>query len=273
MSNPSFSPTFQALLKEVQFTRDILGAGATQIRRANYASKGTYFLALVSLSTGLERLGKLCLMMDHLLLHGSFPDLAQLKREIGHRLSLIHERTQALVQRRGLTLQFRQTLDDPIHSAILGCLHNFAEGDRYANINLLAGAPSATDPVAAWHQEVDLPLFRLRVSPAKQARIRRNAQMIDQLIGPMSMVVHLSETGDAIDNLEDASFRTGAMEAVGPYRQLYVLQIIRYWVEVLGELQYPAMQVSDDIPHFSEVLAIFNNDDSYFRSRKTWEKL
>lgn len=273
MANVTFSPVFLALLKEVQFTREILGAGATQIRRANYASKGTYFLALVSLSTGLERLGKLCLMLDHLLQHGSFPDLGQLKRDIGHRLLLIHERTEALVQRRGLQLQFRQRLDDPIHTAILRCLHNFAEGDRYSNINLLVGTPSSTDPLSDWQRTVDIPLFQHKVSSAKQVQVRRNAQDVARLMGPASMVLHTSEMGEIIDDLEDASYRTGVVEAVAPYRQLYVLQVIRYWVEVLGELQYPAMRVSDDIPHFSEVLAIFYNADSYMKTRKTWERV
>lgn len=91
-------------------------------------------------------------------------------------------------------------------------------------------------------------------------------------MGTNSMVLHTSETGETITDLEDASYRTGIFEAVGPYRQLYVLQIVRYWVEVLGELQYPAMQISQDIPQFTEVLAIFRNNDSYFKSRKTWER-
>lgn len=227
MPPPTLSPTFLALLKEVQFTRDILGAGATQIRRANYASKGTYFLALVSLSTGLERLGKLCLMLDHLLQHGSFPDLAQLKRDIGHRLLLIHERTEALVQRRGLQLQFRQRLDDPIHLAALRCLHNFAEGDRYSNINLLVGAPSTSDPLADWSRTVDGPLFLSRVSSRKQADIRRNAQAVAAMMGSSSMVLHSAETGETITSLEDASYRTGVVKAISPHRQLCVLQIIR----------------------------------------------
>jgi len=57
--------TFKALLKEAQFTNEMLGSGATQIRNANYASKGVYFQAFTSLSTGLERIGKLCLMLEH----------------------------------------------------------------------------------------------------------------------------------------------------------------------------------------------------------------
>ena len=38
-----FNETFTALVKEAQFTKEMLGAGVTQIRKANYAQKGMYF--------------------------------------------------------------------------------------------------------------------------------------------------------------------------------------------------------------------------------------
>ena len=70
-----FTDTFNALNKEAQFTREMLGSGATQIGKANYATKGVYFQAFTSLSTGLERIGKLCLMIDHSIDHnGRFPN-------------------------------------------------------------------------------------------------------------------------------------------------------------------------------------------------------
>jgi hypothetical protein len=70
-----FSTQFQALLKEAQFTKEMLGTGATQIRNANYATRGVYFQAFTSLSTGLERLGKLCILLDYFIEHGKFPDI------------------------------------------------------------------------------------------------------------------------------------------------------------------------------------------------------
>ena len=76
--------TFVALLKEAQFTKELLGAGATEIRRASYATKGVYFKSFTSLSTGLERIGKLCLMLDHYIeTGGRFPDFNYLKMRSG----------------------------------------------------------------------------------------------------------------------------------------------------------------------------------------------
>jgi len=38
-----FNEQFKSLLKEAQFTKEMLGSGETQIRKANYAKKGAYF--------------------------------------------------------------------------------------------------------------------------------------------------------------------------------------------------------------------------------------
>jgi len=88
------------------------------------------------------------------------------------------------------------------------------------------------------------------------------------------MVLHTSETGEEITDLEKASQMTGFYEAVSPHRQLYVLQVIRYWVELLSSLQYKAMEVgNEDIPFFTEIFAPFFNDDAYMKTRKTWDGL
>ena len=273
MPSPLLNKTFNALNKEAQFTKEMLGAGATQIRNANYAFKGIYFQAFTSLSTGIERIGKLCLMLDYYIDHnGTFPDLNYLRNEIGHRISLIYQKSVSVIARLDLRFDFLQQLDDPIHQAIINILSEFAQGDRYSNIDLLVSGKPQNDPIASWFRQVDEPLYELRVTERKKNTINTNAAAVAAMIRSHVMVMHTSETGDEITDVEDASRRTGMQEAVAPYRQLYVLQIIRYWVELLIALQYKAMQnKGNDIPSFIEIFALFYNNDSYFRTRKTWE--
>jgi hypothetical protein len=264
--------TFKTLLKEAQFTKEMLGSGATQIRSANYALKGIYFQAFTSLSTGLERIGKLCLIIDRYIeTNGSFPDLAYMKKEIGHKIVLLYEKSYEVIKRRSIVLKYLQDLSDPMHQAILRILHEFAEGDRYSNINLLTGNNCTKDPIAAWYKQVDLPLFKMCVSERKKQTIARNAIAITKLTGSHIDVFHSSESGSDITDLEEASNRTGMYKAVVPYRQLYVLQVIRYWAELLSELGYIAQQLGkEDIPFFSELFGFFCNEDSCLRTRKTW---
>ncbi|MCC4601919.1 hypothetical protein [Xanthomonas melonis] len=97
--------------------------------------------------------------------------------------------------------------------------------------------------------------------------------MVEELIGSVSHVLQTSETGKEINDLETVGRLVGAASAFAPCRQLYVLQVIRYWTELLRELQYLAQAVpGEEIPYFSEIFARFGNDDSFLRTRKTWEK-
>jgi hypothetical protein len=272
---PILTPTFTALLREAQFTKEMLGNGATQIREANYASKGVYFQAFTSLSTGLERIGKLCLMLDHFIeTRGTFPTLREMKRQIGHKLELLYTRSEEVRRRRSINLRFTKDLSAPVHQAIMRVLHDFAEGDRYSNIDILVGGNSSADPVARWYREVDMPLYEARVSQRKKDEIAQNARMADAIMGAFSSVLHTSETGDEITDFEDGSRRTGVWKAVAPHRQLAVLQVIRYWTELIGQLEHAAHGIpGEHIPYFGEVFALFYNDDSYLKTRKTWEKV
>jgi hypothetical protein len=265
---------FEALAKEAQFTREMLGSGATQIRRANYAQKGVYFQAFTSLSTGLERLGKLCLMLDYYIDNeGTFPNIKYLKNEIGHNILLLYKKCLAVAEKRSITFHFPTDLSGKIYQDILSVLSEFAIGDRYSNINILLSQESA-DPVASWFKNVDLSIFENKISEKKKRKIADNADIINHFMSSLTLVRHTSETGSEITDVREASFRTGLQEAVAPYRQLYMLQIIRFWVELIDSLQYSAMELDkQDIPFFSEIFAPFFNPDSYFKSRKTWDKL
>jgi hypothetical protein len=250
----------------------MLGSGATQIRCANYATKGVYFQAFTSLSTGLERIGKLCLMLDHYIeTNGQFPDFNALRR-LSHNLVLIYQKSREISARRATRFTFLRDLEVPIHQNVLSVLSGFAEGDRYTNINLLVGKTS-DDPVAQWFEEVDRVLFDKRVTNTRKARIASNARLAEELMGSISHVCHSSETGSDITSIEEGSYRTGMFEAVAPHRQFVVLQIIRYWVELLYDLQYKAQSLGkQEIPFFGDIFGLFYNEDTYLRSRKTWDR-
>jgi len=268
-----FSETFNALSSEGHFTKELLGAGATQIRKANYAAKGNYFQAFSSLSIGLERIGKLCLLLDYLVVNaGSFPD-DNFFRKYGHDLRKLYSKSQKIKNSRGLEFSFLQDLDDPIRQNILDILSDFSTGDRYSNLNQLTSGSLQKSPIANWYRLVDLKIYEKHVTQVKKNKIASNAALFAELMGSNSMVLHLSEEGQTISSLEESSRRTGVFEAVAPYRQLYTVQIIRYWAELLIDLTYEALSVSSDIPHYGEVFGYFLNANSYIRTRRTWDRL
>ncbi|WKN21478.1 hypothetical protein [Azotobacter vinelandii] len=263
--------TFTALLREATFTKEVLGAGATQIRTANYAHQGIYAQAFAGLSVGLERIGKLCLMLDHYIeYNGRFPDFNYLKNSIGHKLKLLQTRASEIAHQRKVKFHFLAELNHPLHFAILQILHAYADGDRYSNINILIGAKQQDDPIAAWFTHVDSYIFENLITQKRKEQIIKNASTLQRAIGPAA-VFHTAETGEQISNIAEASFRTGMYEAIAPHRQFFVLQIIRYWVEPLCELGDKAQALdSQEIPFFSEIFCGFYNSDQYLKSRKTW---
>lgn len=269
------SDIFDALIKEALFTKELLGYGSTQIRRANYATRGLYFQAFSNLSIGLERIGKMCLILEHFIeTHGSFPTDDYLKKSIGHDIVKIYNTSQTVITKRTLKLRTISKLDQPIYTNIMSILSSFARGDRYSNIDFLVGGKIQSDPIGSWYAKVDMPIYKNDISRKKKQLISNNAKVMEQLMGCFSTVSHTSEQGELIDSLEDASHRTGVFEAVSPKRQLYVLHIVRYWVELLFELETLCKRINQHvIPYFSEIFGGFANDDSYLRTRKTWDTI
>lgn len=266
---------FDALNKEAQFTCEMLCSGVTQIRKANYAKRGIYFQAFTSLSTGLERIGKLCLILDYSIKNnGNYPEDDYLKKKIGHDIEKIYQKVLELKQEYQFNFHFLQDLNLDTYQTILSILSRFGEGDRYSNIDLIVNKRTYDDPIRIWYEQVDLYFFRKSVSPKKKKRIRNNSQIISQFMEPFTRVRHTGEDENDILSVEDASYRTGVFEAVGPYRQLYTFHIIRFFVEMLDCLQYKIIkEYRFEIPYFSEIFRVFYNDDSYIKSRKTWEMI
>lgn len=266
--------TFHSIADEAQFTREILGSGVTQLGKANYGKRGMYFLAFTALSTGLERIGKLSLLLDYYI-HNSmtFPDEKYLKNEIGHDLIKLYKKSQEIVKRNGISFKYQSKIEDPIQIEILSILSKFAKGDRYSNIDFIVDSKYQSDPIKEWSQKVDEKLFELRVSEKKKSNIAYNAMMMEQIVGQFTLVRHYSESREDIRDVETASYITGKTNAILKYRQLYTLQIIRYWVELCKGLQWNAMENRNaSIPFLNEIFAIFYNEDAYFKTRRTYNK-
>ncbi|KKO65350.1 hypothetical protein VM94_00885 [Janthinobacterium sp. KBS0711] len=264
--------TFNALIREATFTKEVLGAGATQIRVANYSTPGVYAQAFSALSVGFERIGKLCLMLDYYIdNNGKFPEFSYLKKEIGHKLEVLLSGSTEIIVRRKIKLEFLDDLNHPLHQAISQVLHDYAEGDRYTNINILTNGKMQNDPIAAWSKTVDDYIYNNLIGEKRKITIRNNATLAHAMVSEFSVVRHNSETGENISSYFDASFLTGKYKAVSPYRQLYVLQMIRYWTELLWELGRIAQSLGrEEIPYFGDIFGGFYNSDNFFKSRKRW---
>lgn len=262
--------TFKALLNEADFTKEILISGVSQIRKANYSQKGYYFESFTSLSTGLERIGKLCLLLDCYIQNGGqFQDLKHLKNKFKHDLNLLYLESKNISHRLRIQFKYLDNLDFSIHQKMISILSKFAIGDRYSNIDILDTKSKINDPIAEWHNNIDKKIYEEMISKSKKEQISSNAQMIENAMLNSGKITFISEDGTIMNDFKSSSLLIGMKNAIIPYRQLYITQIIRYWVELLTKLQYIAIQLGkQEIPFFNEMFAVFYNDDAFLKSRK-----
>ena len=262
---------FDALCKEAQFTVEMLCSGYTEIRKANYAKRGVYFQAFTSLSTGFERIGKLCYLLIYAIEHGgSFPTDKDLKNVLRHDIIKMYELILEFKNKHDIKYDFLQDLDKPIYQSILNVLSRFAKGDRYANIDLLINNRSYDDPISVWYKDVDLVIFQEKISDKKKEKIKMDASLVHYLTSNFVMLRHTGEDGKEINTAFEGSLRTGINDAVAPYRQLYVFHIIRFFVESLNMVESVFNnQNFFEIPYFKDFFRVFYNDDAYMKGRKT----
>ncbi len=224
----------------------------------------------------MERFAKLCLILNYYICNkGTLPSERYI-RDFGHEINSLFLSCRDVAENQKIEFRFPCKLD-AIHQNIIHVLDAFADSKgRYSNVNVLLGKEQIEDdPIHKWYSSIDILLFEKHISTKKKDAIEYRARIIGKTLTQFSLVQHITEDDTDLQDPIEASRRTGIWEAVAPYRQLYTLQIIRFFTEIIMDLGYKAMTISEneDIPFFSEIFGLFYNSDAYFRSRKTWDRL
>jgi hypothetical protein len=267
-----FSARFRALQREAGLTAELLGSGATILRRANHAQDGYYNQAFFNLSAGFERSAKLAIILDYCMDNaGQFPADADL-RKYGHDLKRLFRETESIRTKRNSTEANRGLPDSDIHKGIIQTLSDFAKATRYYNLDYLAkGQVSGfTEPIATWYSRVATPILAKHYRRQKRGDDEADAQLAQRVMGEVSFVLSRTETGEQIESIFDMVAHGARTKIIQKWGQFYTLQIIRYLANLISDLSYPAEGCSDDIPHLVEFFAIFLNEDRYLIRRKTW---
>ncbi|HSI20795.1 MAG TPA: hypothetical protein VLA04_03795 [Verrucomicrobiae bacterium] len=259
------SKTFHALANEAGLAAGHLMAGVTAMSKANYAEKAFYYQAFFSLSTGLERTCKLILICNHFLTNDQTFPTEKVVRSYGHNLEELVEHVSRLGRVKDLDYPLPSS---EIHKEMLRVLSTFAtNGTRYYNIDTVLGkALNYEDPLADWYKSVVLRCWQDCVRPSVKHTVESNARMVGALLGQFTFIQHTSEEGEPLNEVYEASLRTGIWERSAPYVRLHALQWSRFVGELLSSFSYNHA----DFPVFSEFYGKFYNPDSYLKSRKTW---
>lgn len=216
---------------------------------------------------------KLILVTDYMLDNaGQLPDNAYIRSK-GHDLAgLIGEVRAITALRSDLGLRYPYP-DDPIIAEIISVLSEFATATRYFNLDLLIGGKSKQmqDPLAAWATRVGPLITAKHYRPSKAAADQARAKVFGALMENHSSVHFTAEDGAPITSFEGMLVHSSRTEILQKWGQFHCFRLVRHLAEVLTNLGTEAWQENLDLPYFNDFFRVFYNDDSYVKSRKTWQ--
>lgn len=272
--NPWDFPEWHGFKRETSLASGLVCAGVNSLGRANSADHlGDYYVALFGLANGIERLGKLIWVVDFRATAGRSPTDADL-RKLGHKLSEIVGAVRAISGKWGLDLKYSYP-DDSMTRSVLDSLTMFADASlgRYANFETISGATSPHDPVCYWWSQVVEPILAKHFrGTERQTRAKRDAAIVEALIGKHSIVLHHDESGNCISDVWRASYHSSEDELAQTYGRFYTLRIVRWMSEVFARLTAAAPGPNGDPVLFghSELVQTFMVSDQFLLKRKRW---
>ncbi len=261
------------LQREAQLSAEQIAIGVTALGRANHAQPGLYAQAFFSLSIGLERLCKLIIVADHAInTNGQYPTDSVL-REVGHNLINAIRKCEEIAISTNTSRDYANRPNDIINQSIAAVLSDFANKTRYYNLSFITGTTGeSVDPIKAWWQKVAIPICERHYSERQRTKDLENTARLTALFGDSSMILHFAEDGAMIKDAQEFFGRAGTTATVQKFGRMYTLQIVRWLAMILFELSHKGAYLLriESLLDLHSPFALFCNDDSYLRRRKSW---
>jgi len=227
----------ESLLLEASLAASCLGGGLTAIRQYSFADKGRFFAGMFGVTIGLERILKLCIVLEHLLRTGSPPTEKQLK-DLGHSLSALLRAVRKVNAECALGVD-EAPITESLSERIVDLLTAFAKQARYFNLNVVTGAPTtpSSEPLAAWARDIGEELVRRHYRPS--AKGRAELATAASLNGVPGVVVgHVGDDGTSIQEFGDFALQSAVAETKQKYSVFYIHRIALFGIGVLDRLDH-----------------------------------
>lgn len=256
---------FEKLRRECLLANELLRESVGMMGVEAGREPGCFYRFLFNASIGLERLGKLVAICDFRIEHGSFPTDSYL-RKIGHNLVRLFALAEDVRNRRKIRSKFGGEPTSAIHTALIEVLSEFSDGARYYNLDFLVSSKKIKQmPEKAWNEKVATPLL-LEYPGERKREDYSEALQIGILLSRVMVFSGTSLSGDPISSPMDSILDEGRAEFVFERAKAHMIQIIRWFVEILMQLQ----SRESSFPYFGEILATFYNSDDFLSEFSDW---
>ncbi|MFV8371806.1 hypothetical protein [Flavobacterium sp. LB2P74] len=255
--------TTNLLAKEAALSAMNLGVGLTFLRKYNFAQLGFIYQSFFSLSIGIERLIKLILLYEYILLNNSYPPPNFLKSK-GHSIIKLFDELKPLIEKYKCQEYFDRLKTDSIYPIILNNLSDFATANRYFNLNKLSGSTITQDPVGRWNNEINSLIIERHfdLNSSKNQRVMEIAKKFSS----STIVKHTNENDNEIKDYKNLVFASLQVEVKQKYSMFYTFCIIK----ALCELQRSQNSLLRSNIYLDEFFMIFREKYTNAKRLKSW---
>ena len=256
------SRTFLLLQNEAFLLEGCLRYALTALMKSSGEDRGALYAALFSYSTGLERLLKLTLLLDHCIANkGTFPTYTQIKT-FGHDVSTLYKSATAVVVRYNIEIPESCRTDD-LDERWVELLTGFAVSGRYFNLDALTGSGKSEDPLPEWGKL----LYEIYERDVPQLKRISDEEQVDALAHSLKgRVIHGLTTGfDGKVQTYEQFFRDhGKVTLVMPEVVWRFARLLYPFQMLISRLDQPLHSGQagkpQDFPHMWEICAFCSSD-------------
>lgn len=223
--------------RETKMARRLIDEGINAMRKANYTDDGieSYYLAFFLLSTGLERLSKLVVILDRSLNVNGPITASDWVKGFGHNIENLFKEINHITSERKIKLKYGYP-DNPITRAIIRNINAFARGGagRYANYTCMENPQNDSDePIGKWWNEVGLEILKKHhKNRSIQQIIGGHKKNISLVLGSNTGHDIYDETGKRISKISDTFARSARAVIVQKWTTFYALSIVRWLADL-----------------------------------------
>ncbi|MBQ9115063.1 MAG: hypothetical protein IJY07_03910 [Clostridia bacterium] len=267
---------FELINSECEFSEDLISTGITQLGKANLCKKSLYYQSFMCISTGLERLMKIIIILNEYYKNNYLLTQKQLKQK-GHNLCVLFKECESI----GKAYDIEVSFSEPkyVYNTIIEILSDFSNtgnNNRYYNLNYISEANTIgfelpKDATHRWYESLDYYIYENKISNKAKEKIVFQSQSLGNILDTCCRVNFTSENNTSINTTKIALFEIQKQSLCARYRCLFVSQIVRYLSTVLNHISHKLHLVDkENIPFTNEYFTLFCNKDSYLLTRKTF---
>ena len=276
VGSPDYVAVSHFIWLEAMLIRSVFGSGVTALREASCGKdgNGNYYVALFGMSTGIERLAKLILVIDYILnSNGKMPESKFLQRK-GHKIAYLIKCIKNISNGISSDIIYPYPKNIVTESIILNLDSFSGLNHKYTNLDVIGDTSNyINEPIKRWRLDVGEKILQLYYDGTPNED-NVNALAAERKYSKLEndYPIFHNEMGDEIITEWDSFIYQEKVKVIQQQGQLNALKIMRWMVNVYDVLSRRVLSRAKKI-HFQftwSVLKDYLVSDLELKDKKIW---